>query len=159
MPTQLVSSSLFRPFRIAPPLQRIGRCTTLMHIRYFTFTNRLRKNRVAHEREEGEKAGTKDEEEDHRIVNNNNPNPAVSLPGGVSWPFSTSSPIETALTTIIGLGLGQSVCFDNSHGLLTGAHSIPGWRCIRHMVQNACARQGESLLPTVLKRCLICVHR
>jgi hypothetical protein len=40
------------------------------------------------------------------MINNNNPNPAISLPGGVSWPFSGNSSVDAALTTIIGLGLG-----------------------------------------------------
>ncbi|PVF95254.1 hypothetical protein CPB86DRAFT_711602, partial [Serendipita vermifera] len=41
------------------------------------------------------------------IVDNNNPNPAVNLPGGIAWPFSGNSATDAALTTVIGLGLGQ----------------------------------------------------
>lgn len=41
-----------------------------------------------------------------RIVDNNNPQPAISLPGGLSWPFQSSSATDAALTTLVGLGLG-----------------------------------------------------
>jgi hypothetical protein len=111
IPTRVISP-LFRRFRTAPPIQIIRyHRSTLPHIRYFTSTNGLRKNIVIHSVGEGEKLKAKTEdEEEHRMINNNNPNPAISLPGGVSWPFSGNSSLDAALTTIIGLGLGD----DNS---------------------------------------------
>jgi hypothetical protein len=110
IPTQVVSSSLFRQFRTTPPLQIIRYPRpTLPHIRYFTSTSGLHTNRVTHSVGDGEKAKTEDDDYDeHRMINNNNPNPAISLPGGVSWPFSSNSSLDAALTTIIGLGLGEN---------------------------------------------------
>lgn len=47
-----------------------------------------------------------DKEAQHRrMIDNNNPNPVVSLPGGIMWPFTSSSATDAALTTVIGLGL------------------------------------------------------
>ncbi|KAG8822121.1 hypothetical protein FRB91_003316 [Serendipita sp. 411] len=50
------------------------------------------------EEEDGEEAG-------RRAIDNNNPNPVISLPGGIAWPFSNSSAMDAALTTLVGLGL------------------------------------------------------
>ena len=64
----------------------------------------LSKNKIVSNVGEGEKD---EEDEERRMMNNNNPNPAISLPGGISWPFSGNSSMDAALTTIIGLGLGD----------------------------------------------------
>jgi hypothetical protein len=43
----------------------------------------------------------------HRIVDNNNQSPAVSLPGGLAFPFvGGSSAGDAAITTLIGLTMG-----------------------------------------------------
>ncbi|KAG8816542.1 hypothetical protein FRC17_000293 [Serendipita sp. 399] len=75
--------------------------------RYFahsTSRSKTKLTRVAghHEEEDGVEERP---EEERRVIDNNNPNPIINLPGGIAWPFSNSSALDAALTTIVGLGL------------------------------------------------------
>lgn len=108
MPNHLVSSLLFRQVRTIPQLQIVTRRSTVPrsspHIRYVASTSLRSKNKVIHPVKDKE---AEEEDEARHMANNNNPNPAISLPGGISWPFSGGSSMDAAMTTIIGLGLGD----------------------------------------------------
>jgi hypothetical protein len=77
--------------------------------RYFSSTNTCNKTKAAKEKVEGDVEGLEfreTEAESRRIMDNNNPVPAVSLPGGLAWPFTGSNAVDAAITTLVGLGLG-----------------------------------------------------
>lgn len=72
-----------------------------------------------------------DGEEGHRIVDNNNQNPAVSIPGGLAFPFlGGSSAGDAAITTMIGLTMGNwSYFYDSGTVRLTSRQC--SWEALR----------------------------
>lgn len=79
------------------------------HFRSFSSSNALhtiKKDNKPGKKQLEEVEDTQTDETFRRAIDNNNPTPVISFPGGLGWPFTGSS-ADAAFTTVIGLGLGK----------------------------------------------------
>ena len=76
------------------------------------------------------------------------PQPVFNLPGGLTFPFTRSALADAALTTIIGLMMGEFSPVGWAESSPSRGFSIYWRRGISRMVQEARSRQGTVLYPT-----------
>jgi len=77
------------------------------------------------------------------------PQPVFSLPGGLTFPFTRSAFADAALTTIIGLIMGECSPVGWAEGSPPSCSFSIYWRRgISRVVQEARSRQGTALCPT-----------
>jgi len=90
-----------------------------------------------------------DDDEDPKEMEHQVPQPAFSLPGGLTFPFTRSGMADAALTTIIGLLMGECSPVERAKEppLLRG-FSLYWWYCVSRVVQEARSRQGTVLYTT-----------
>jgi hypothetical protein len=112
----MASHSSWQSLRLAPasivagPDCRILRPVASLPLsRYSSSTNTCNKTKATEDSKENveELESRETVAESRRIMDNNNPVPAVSLPGGLAWPFTGSNAADAAITTLVGLGLGM----------------------------------------------------